>query len=145
MKKKIDWEFGFSEFVKENKNKPFAWGSWDCVCLTNALIKNMTGKDLLPKEWKNWKTKEEAFKAIDKLSKGKGLGKAIENAIKKQDGWTSIKPAFATKGDLIVFQLIDGDGDSISAIHDGNGALCVEDEGLHCKQEIDITHAWRLS
>ena len=145
MKKNLDWEIEFSNFIDENKNKPFAWGSWDCILMSNAMLKAMTGESLLPKSWKNWKTQEQAYKAIDKLSNGKGLAAGIENAMKKKKNWSKIEPPYATKGDVIVFQLIDGDGDSISAIHDGNGALCVEESGLHCKQDIKITHAWRLN
>ena len=145
MKKNLDWEIDFSNFIDENKNKPFAWGSWDCILMSNAMLKAMTGESLLPKSWKNWKTQEQAYKAIDKLSNGKGLAAGIENAMKKKKNWSKIAPPYATKGDVIVFQLIDGDGDSISAIHDGNGALCVEESGLHCKQDIKITHAWRLN
>lgn len=145
MKKNLDWEIDFSNFIDENKNKPFAWGSWDCILMSNAMLKAMTGESLLPKSWKNWKTQEQAYKAIDKLSNGKGLAAGIENAMKKKKNWSKIEPPYATKGDVIVFQLIDGDGDSISAIHDGNGALCVEESGLHCKQDIKITHAWRLN
>ena len=144
MKKIIDWEISFHDFLYENRNKVFEWGKWDCITMSNEIVKVISGKTLLPKSWHNWKSEEEAVKAISKLSNGKGLAQGIKNAISKTTGWSSIKPNFVTKGDLIVFKLIDGDGDSISAIHDGNGALCTSDHGIDIKTDIEITHAWRL-
>ena len=145
MKKILDWEILFHEYLYEIRNKPFEWGKWDCCIASNEILKKITGENLLPKSWKNWKTEEEAFKAIDKLSKGKGLAVAIENAMKKKKGWSSIKPNFVTKGDLVVFKNIDGDGTSVCAVHDGFGVIGISDEGLEIKQNVEITHAWRLS
>ena len=53
MKKLPNWEIEFDTFQNRKLNTPFKWGSWDCVMFTNAFIKVMTKKDLLPKEW-NW-------------------------------------------------------------------------------------------
>ncbi len=49
MKKLPDWQIFFNDFLKENKSKPFEWGAWDCCKFSNALIKVMTGEDLIPK------------------------------------------------------------------------------------------------
>ena len=63
MKKVIDWESKFNIFIDKNKNKSFAWGSWDCCKFANALIKVMTDEDLIPKKLK-WKDEKPASAAI---------------------------------------------------------------------------------
>ena len=65
MKKVIDWEIRFNSFIDKHKNKPFAWGSWDCCKFSNALIKEITEEDLIPKTLK-WKDRKTANKAIKK-------------------------------------------------------------------------------
>ena len=72
MKKVPDWEIEFDTLLNRKLKTPFAWGEWDCVMFTNGFIKAMTGKDLLPKQWK-WKTEKEAMQSILKYGKGKGL------------------------------------------------------------------------
>ena len=57
MKKVPDWEIEFDTLLNRKLKTPFAWGEWDCVMFTNGFIKAMTGKDLLPKQWK-WKQKK---------------------------------------------------------------------------------------
>ena len=145
MKKKLDWEIDFHKFLDKNKNRPFEWGKWDCICMSNEIVKVISGQTLLPKSWQKWKNELEAVKAIMKLSNGKGLAVGIQNAINKTTGWSAINKNFVTKGDLIVFQLVDGDGDSVSAIHNGFGAICSSDDGIDIKSDINITHAWRLA
>ena len=145
MKKIPDWEIEFDTTVSRNLYRPFEWGKWDCICMSNEIVKVISGKSLLPKSWQKWKDELEAVKAIMKLSNGKGLAVGIQNAINKTTGWSAINKNYVTKGDLIVFELVDGDGDSISAIHDGFGAICSSDDGIDIKSDISITHAWRLA
>ena len=52
MKKKIDWQIEFDNFIEKNRFKGFKWGSWDCCKFSNACIKAMTDEDLIPKELK---------------------------------------------------------------------------------------------
>ena len=76
MKKLPNWEPMFHDFVKHN-NSPFEWGQNDCCKFSNALIKQITGKDLIPK----------------KLCNEKGVGE--------------INKAFMTCGDLVVYEQND--------------------------------------
>lgn len=46
----------FHDFVVNN-NFPFEWGKNDCCKFSNALIKQITGEDLIPKNL-NGKTKQ---------------------------------------------------------------------------------------
>ena len=75
MKKLPNWESMFHSFV-ENNNFPFEWGKNDCCKFSNALIKEITGKDLIPKTLK-WHDEKSAIKAI------KEFGGTLEKSIEK--------------------------------------------------------------
>ena len=76
MKKLPNWQLMFDSFV-ENNNFPFEWGKNDCCKFSNALIKQITGEDLIPKELK-WHDEESAMKAI--ASYGGDIETSIEQA-----------------------------------------------------------------
>ena len=57
MKKKEDWQPLFFAFIEESYNTPFEWGKWDCCKFSDACIKAITGKALIPKDLK-WKDEE---------------------------------------------------------------------------------------
>ena len=65
----------FDSFVKHN-NFPFEWGRNDCCKFSNAVIKQITGKDLIPQQLK-WHDEESALKAI------KSYGGNLEDSIEK--------------------------------------------------------------
>jgi hypothetical protein len=83
MKKLPDWQIEFDAFLEKHRNTPFEWGKWDCCKFSNALIKVMTGEDLIPKTLK-WKDEESAMKAIK--SYGGDLEGSIEKVCDKEKG-----------------------------------------------------------
>jgi hypothetical protein len=99
MKKLPDWQIEFNSFVENYKNFPFEWGKWDCCKFSNALIKVMTGKDLIPKTL-TWHDETSAMKAIK--SYGGDLEGSIEKACDKKKV-SEINKAFMTCGDLVVY------------------------------------------
>lgn len=142
LNKKQDWRISFDKFVNASQNKLFEWGTWDCILFTDAMIKKLTGKNLLPKQWK-WTNKEEAMKAIKKYGKGKGLAAAIDNAVDKVQGIYRIDPMFMTKGDFLVYK----EETELTAIFDGFKILCPNsDDGLIVKDPItvEILAVWRI-
>ena len=100
MKKIVDWEISFDNFVQNNKNKPFAWGVWDCCKFSNSLIKEITNEDLIPKSLK-WKDEKTAMQSIKKY--GGTLLKSIDKACKSKK-INVINKAYMTKGDLVVYK-----------------------------------------
>jgi hypothetical protein len=81
MQKIVDWEIAFDSFINTNKNKSFEWGTWDCCLFSNALIKDITGEDLIPKTLK-WKDEESAMKSIkNNLTHTKKLVSVISNVL----------------------------------------------------------------
>ena len=136
MKKIVDWEIKFNAFIKKNKNKPFKWGSWDCCKFSNALIKEITGEDLIPKTLK-WNDENSAMKAIKTYNKT--LLKSIEKACKAKDV-KEIEKAFVSKGDLVVYK----EETELVGISDGLSVLTPTDDCIGVKNNVNILKVWRI-
>lgn len=136
MKKLIDWEIKFNSFIEKNKNKPFKWGSWDCCKFSNALIKEITGEDLIPKTLK-WEDETSAMKAIKKYNKT--LLKSIEKACKSKNV-NEIDKAYVTKGDLVVYK----EESELVGVSDGMNILTPTDDCVGVKNNVNILKVWRI-
>lgn len=136
MKKITNWEIFFDTFVHENRNKSFAWGTWDCCKFSNALIKTITGDDLIPKILK-WKDEKSAMKSIKKY--GGTLLQSIEKACKEK-GVNYIDKAYMTKGDLVVYK----EESELVGICDGTNILTPTDDCIGVKNNLNILKVWRI-
>lgn len=139
-KKNIDWQIDFDEFVFKNKDKPFEWGSWDCILFSDAMVKAITGQNLLPKTWK-WKTEKEAMQSISKYGNKKGLVHAINSAVKKVKGIEQISVDYAQKGDFVVYK----EESELTGIFDGNKVITPSDKGISAKYDANIIACWRIN
>ena len=136
MKKIIDWQPVFNEFVKENYHKPFVWGKWDCCLFSDACIKAITGENLIPKSLK-WKDEASAMVAIKEY--GGTLGKAIDKAAKLKK-LKKIKPMFLQCGDLVIFK----EESELAGIYDGSAILAPSDDGIEVKPTELALRGWRV-
>jgi len=136
VKKLPNWELMFHDFVKNN-NFPFEWGKNDCCKFSNALIKQITGEDLIPKKLK-WKDEASAMKAI--ASYGGDLETSIEKACNAK-GVGEIDKAFMTCGDLVVYEQ---NGSFLVGMCNGFGILTPTDDGI-AVLDCDLAHrVWRF-
>lgn len=122
MKKLPNWQSMFDSFVANN-NFPFEWGSNDCCKFSNALIKQITGEDLIPKTLK-WKDEETALTAIAKY--GGDLEGSIEKACEEKNVG-EINKAFMTCGDLVVYEQ---NSSHLVGMCNGFGILTPNDDGV---------------
>ena len=136
MKKLPNWEPMFHDFVKNN-NFPFEWGKNDCCKFSNALIKQITGEDLIPKKLK-WKDEASAMKAIE--SYGGDLEASIEKACNAK-GVGEIDKAFMTCGDLVVYEQ---NGSSLVGMCNGFGILTPTDDGINVVDSTQAIRVWRF-
>lgn len=136
MKKLPNWEPMFHDFVKNN-NFPFEWGKNDCCKFSNALIKQITGEDLIPKELK-WHDEESAMKAIS--SYGGDIETSIEKACNEKDVG-EIDKAFMTCGDLVVYEQNDS---CLVGMCNGFGILTPTDDGINVVENSLALRVWRF-
>ena len=134
MKKLPNWQAMFDSFV-ENNNFPFEWGKNDCCKFSNALIKQITGEDLIPKKLK-WKDEASAMKAI--ASYGGDLERSIEKACNEK-GVGEIDKAFMTCGDLVLYE--QSHGSYLVGMCNGFGILTPTDDGINV---VDCSLAYRV-
>ena len=136
MKKRLNWEAMFHDFVKNN-NFPFEWGKNDCCKFSNALIRQITGEDLIPKKLK-WKNEESAMKAIK--SYGGDLETSIEKACNAKNVG-EIDKAFMTCGDLVIYEQ---NGSFLVGMCNGFGILTPTDDGIGVV-DCELAHrVWRF-
>lgn len=136
MQKITNWEIAFNSFIDKNKNKPFAWGTWDCCKFANELIKEMTEEDLIPKSLK-WKDEKTAMKSIAKY------GGDLLNSIKKaciSKKVNQINPSFMSKGDLVVYK----EESQLVGICDGMYILTPTDDSIGVKTNVEVLGVWRI-
>lgn len=136
MKKLPNWQAMFDSFV-ENNNFPFEWGKNDCCKFSNALIKQITGKDLIPKKLK-WHDEESAMKAI--ASYGGDIETSIEKACNEK-GVGEIDKAFMTCGDLVVYEQ---NSSSLVGMCNGFGILTPTDDGINVVANSLALRVWRF-
>ena len=132
-----NWQAMFDSFVEHN-NFPFKWGQNDCCKFSNAVIKQITGEDLIPKKLK-WNDEKSAMKAI--VSYGGDLETSIEKACNAK-GVGEIDKAFMTCGDLVVYeQSLDS---FLVGMCNGFGILTPTDDGIGVV-DCDLAHRiWRF-
>ena len=136
MKKSEDWEIKLHDFIYKNKDKPFAWGKWDCCVFANDCIKAMTGNNLIPKELK-WKDEEGAMQSIKDY--GGTLLKSIDKACKEKN-IKSIDKNYIGKGDLVVFK----EDTQLAGICDGCSILGPSSDGMSVKKDVEVLKVWRI-
>jgi hypothetical protein len=126
----------FDSFV-ENNDFPFEWGKNDCCKFSNAIIKQITGQDLIPEELK-WHDEESAMKAI--ASYGGDLETSIEKACEAK-GVGEIDKAFMTCGDLVVYKQNDS---HLVGMCNGFGILTPTDNGINVLENSLALRVWRF-
>tara|TARA_R110002020_G_scaffold127394_1_gene285809 strand:- start:2037 stop:2450 length:414 start_codon:yes stop_codon:yes gene_type:complete len=131
-----NWQAMFDSFVEHN-NFPFVWGRNDCCKFSNALIKQITGEDLIPKKLK-WHDEESAMKAI--ASYGGDLETSIEKACNAK-GVGEIDKAFMTCGDLVVYEQ---NGSNLVGMCNGFGILTPTDDGINVVDSTQAIRVWRF-
>jgi len=136
MKKLPNWQTMFDSFI-ENNDFPFEWGKNDCCKFSNAIIKQITGEDLIPKELK-WHDEESAMKAI--ASYGGDLETSIEKACEAK-GVGEIDKAFMTCGDLVVYKQNDS---HLVGMCNGFGILTPADNGINVLENSLALRVWRF-
>ena len=137
MKRVPDWDMKLAVFLKENRERDFEWGKWDCCIFANACLKVICGQDVIPKTLK-WKDEKSAFKAI------KDYGGTLDNALEKAAlaaGMEPVEVHFVTTGDLVV---VMDENKPVAGISDGSRVMSPSDGGYAFSLPSTIEKAWRV-
>lgn len=116
--------------VENAKNKPFVWGSHDCLTWACNVILAMTGHDYL-KDFRNgYTSKKGAYRLIKKY--GESLPGCIDRHLER------IPVSFAKRGDLVLQEQAIGVCLGIQSL------FVTEAHGLQGLQTLGCEIAWRV-
>lgn len=89
-----DWERRLAEFISQNRDRPFEWGSWDCALFATAAAEAITGLDKASAYRGRYTSREGSAQALRQLGKG--------TLLRTFDSQFQRKPVgLAGRGDLI--------------------------------------------
>lgn len=114
MRRLPDWEERLGAFIAEARDRPFAWGSWDCILMSASAIQAQTGTDIAA-EYRG-KYHDKAGAAAILKAQGEGtLLRTLDAVLPRR------KPSKARRGDLVWFK--------------GSVGVCAGAEGLFVGEE----------
>ncbi|HAD90956.1 MAG TPA: hypothetical protein DCG36_12410 [Alteromonas macleodii] len=101
--RKKDWSEKLVNYLLDNLDTPFEWGTFDCCLFAANAVREMTGKDFAAPFRDKYTTEKGAAKALIKY--GQGDIKSTLNAI-----FGPLKPRLkAGRGDLVLVETDTGD------------------------------------
>ena len=116
-----------SEYLQTFSNKPFEWGSNDCITFTCGWIQDQTGRDYLA-DHRPWRTAREAHKKLRDLQ---GLFFLFDENFKR------INPSLAIDGDITIYE-------NTACIFSGRHVVSVGTDGLVFNDRMIAPCAWRF-
>ena len=137
MNKLPEWQRLLHEFLSDNKNRNFEWGSWDCCKMADSAMRAISGESVIPDEL-DWHDESSAMKAISE--DGGTLKDSIEKAAKEK-GLIPIDLNHIQAGDLCVFL---SDNKEVAGLCDGYAALSPTDGGFAFNAIDTVQAAWRI-
>lgn len=128
-----DWEARLAALVVTARDRPHAWGSWDCGHLAAAAVLAVTGEDL-GAEWRGrYRTKAGAARAMRRNGCA-GVPDVLTRAL-----GIAVGPLLAGRGDLVC------NAEGAAGVVLGERALTVtEGAGADWIERRDWTQAWMV-
>lgn len=138
-----DWPLKLREYLEAQNDKPFAWATNDCCTNACGWIKLSTGIDVYTEFTGTYTDETSAHTAIQQIT---GKGSSVENAaeyITAQHTMGEIRPVFASRGDIVLF---DGTLGAMLGIVGTNPVYsCFPgDAGLRRIRTTSARRAWRV-
>lgn len=100
-----DWPRRLQQFLADTKQEIFEWGCMDCGLFMADGVVAITGWDPAAAFRGRYKTARGAAGALRRYAGG-GLADAMGKAL-AEPGWSEIRPAYAQRGDAILFDGTD--------------------------------------
>lgn len=126
-----NWPDLLSQYLKECKKKPFAWGEHDCILFAAKCIERLTGENL----YHSYLIYDNEAGAHGVVSSNGGLSEIV----KKHLGPGHRDIMKARRGDLVMMKM---NGETIGVVDDsGENIACVSHDGL---KRFPLKTAWRI-
>tara|TARA_Y100000114_G_scaffold77252_1_gene70953 strand:- start:565 stop:987 length:423 start_codon:yes stop_codon:yes gene_type:complete len=132
-----DWQIHLHNYLRDNRDRDFKWGDWDCCVFADGAIHSISGVHVIPEELK-WTNESDAMESIQKY------GRTFANAIKKAARASGLEPidnAQITAGDLCVYM---NDNEEVCGICDGYALVSPAEQGYAFNRCDTVRIAWRV-
>jgi len=141
--RKKNWERLLGEEFQRTQTMSFVWGENDCCLFALRVIDSIVGSEIQSIFYHKYKTKRGAIRRI--VQYGKTLEGAA-NRIAQEFGGEEIPPGFAQRGDCVMAEVTDTEGELAPAlgICYGIGAYFVSQTGLISIPRKAFLKAWRV-
>lgn len=140
-----DWPGRLDRALTAARRTPFAWGRADCGLFMADCILAMTGYDPAAGLRGRYKTRRGAAGALKRYAAG-GLAEAMDKALGAA-GWIDALPAFAQRGDAVLFAATDvdfGTPTAAAGICIGQRLAYLGPSGLAQAPMTCVTRIWRI-
>lgn len=130
-----DWPQRLAVCIDQHKDKPFAWGTHDCVTFAAACVEAITGVNKLADIGVTWSTELGAARAIKRLGFD-NLGDAVASVLPEK--------ARGQRGDIVLCQGQD-EGYCFLAVLAHDKAVSPSEAGLLHIPKSQIIKAYEVS
>lgn len=96
-----DWPERFANYLRECRDKEFAWGAHDCVLFAANVVEVLTGVDPA-KEVRG--VYDDARSALEFIRDGGGLEKLVDAVLESCGLLAVIPPGLAQRGDVVLLR-----------------------------------------
>lgn len=126
-----DWPERLAAFVEANRDRPFAWGTWDCAMCASAWIETLTGAAPFAP------TYTDALSAARFVAQQGGMGPAASAVL----GAPLLFPMGAQRGDIALVVI---DGRECLGVVLGERVAGPGEHGMIQVPRSDIIAAWTV-
>ena len=134
-----DWPDRLQRTIKQNRDKPFDWGTFDCALFACNVVHDLTGVDFAESFRDSYSDKRGAAMALKAFAPG-GLVGTIEK-IAEAHGCPEVSIKRARRGDVV---LCDQDGMKALGICLGATFAAAGPDGLTFQNMTRAERAWSV-
>lgn len=136
-----DWPERLHDAFSKIAQRPFAWGTSDCLLTAADAIQAMTGSDPAVAHRGTYSSQAGALRIV--AASGCSSLEAFIAQLATAHGYLEIRPKFAQRGDLVLFDAQQGTACGIVHLN-GREAVCAGESGLVRLPVSTARRAWRI-
>lgn len=132
MARKSNWPHDLHQFIATRRAMPFAWGTNDCATFAADWVAILTGVDHAAGLRGVYSTALGAARILDASGGLEGIA--------ARTGFKEVGPAYAQRGDLVIFD--DENGPTLG-VCDGKHSAFAHADGVAFRMTLECRRAWR--
>jgi hypothetical protein len=138
------WPSLLQSYLDQCRQRPFAYGTWDCALFVADAIQSMTGTDLASFFRSRYTCRREAVAAIAKYCGNTSI-QSVAVAIAQEHRMPEIDIRMAGRGDMLLIRRAQGRDYSLGLVSlNGQKALIALRVGIGEIPLTSVCRAWRV-